>query len=79
MPGTTSLDDRIPDSAVEKYLDRIGLEGPLQPDYRTMALLQQAHLGSVPFENLSIHLGEPIVLTAPALEVRGTTARCDGP
>jgi N-hydroxyarylamine O-acetyltransferase len=67
LPEIADLSDRIADSAVANYLDRIGLEGPLQSDFRTLARLQQAHLDAVPFENLSIHLGEPIDLTLDAL------------
>jgi N-hydroxyarylamine O-acetyltransferase len=67
LPDTAHADDRIADGATEKYLDRIGLAGPLQVDYGTLVLLQQAHLDAVPFENLSIHLDEPIVLTVDAL------------
>lgn len=67
MSETVNVSDRIADGAVDEYLDRIGLTGPLEPDHRTLALLQQAHLDAVPFENLSIHLGEPIVLTVDAL------------
>lgn len=67
MPQIADLSDRIADDAVTNYLGRIGVAGPLQSDFRTLALLQQAHLDAVPFENLSIHLGEPIVLTLDAL------------
>jgi N-hydroxyarylamine O-acetyltransferase len=67
LPETAHADDRIADGAIEKYLDRIGLAVPLDADVRTLALLQQAHLDAVPFENLSIHLDEPIVLTVDAL------------
>ena len=67
LSETVNVSDRIADGAVDEYLDRIGLTGPLEPDHRTLALLQQAHLDAVPFENLSIHLGEPIVLTVDAL------------
>jgi N-hydroxyarylamine O-acetyltransferase len=45
---------------VEDYLARIGLP----PGTHSLSTLQRAHLGSVPFENLSIHLGEPIDLSA---------------
>jgi N-hydroxyarylamine O-acetyltransferase len=47
---------------VEAYLRRIGYAGPLAPGPETLRGLQVAHLLSVPFENLSIHAGEPIVL-----------------
>ena len=52
---------------VAAYLKRIGLEGPITADIETLRILQRAHLGTVPFENLSIHLGEPIVLDEQAL------------
>jgi N-hydroxyarylamine O-acetyltransferase len=47
---------------VQAYLQRINYAGPLAPTVETLRLLQLAHLLAVPFENLSIHSGEPIVL-----------------
>jgi N-hydroxyarylamine O-acetyltransferase len=44
------------------YLDRIGYRGPLDPSAVTLRNLHRAHLLAVPFENLDIHLGRPIVL-----------------
>ncbi|MEV7968665.1 arylamine N-acetyltransferase [Sphaerisporangium sp. NPDC088356] len=55
------------DSAVDAYLARIGAARPDRPDAEALRRLQHAHLLSVPFENLSIHLGEPIVLDGPSL------------
>jgi len=49
------------------YLDRIGYRGPLSPSPETLRSLQIAHLQAVPFENLSIHAGQPIVLDVEAL------------
>src|SRR5215207_9436793 len=49
------------------YLKRIDYRGPLAPTAATLRRLQVAHLLSVPFENLSIHAGEPIVLDEDAL------------
>ncbi|TDV50967.1 arylamine N-acetyltransferase family protein [Actinophytocola oryzae] len=54
------------DTAV-RYLDRISAPEPRQPDLATLRELQRRHLETVPFENLSIHLGEPILLTEDAL------------
>ena len=51
----------------EAYLQRIEYRGPLQPSAATLKQLQLAHLLAVPFENLSIHRGEPIVLQDTAL------------
>lgn len=50
-----------------EYLDRIQYHGPLAPTADTLRQLQVAHLLTVPFENLSIHAGEPIVLDDDAL------------
>jgi N-hydroxyarylamine O-acetyltransferase len=52
---------------VDAYLDRIGAERPARADTAALGELQERHLRSVPFENLSIHLGEPIVLDEEAL------------
>lgn len=49
------------------YLERIKYAGPSRPTADTLRKLQIAHLMSVPFENLSIHAGEPIVLDDEAL------------
>lgn len=49
------------------YLERIEYEGPLAPTAETLRALQVAHLLAVPFENLSIHAGEPVVLEDEAL------------
>ncbi|MFC6085785.1 arylamine N-acetyltransferase family protein [Sphaerisporangium aureirubrum] len=52
---------------VDAYLARIGAARPASPDEGALRALQLAHLTAVPFENLSIHLGEPIVLKEEAL------------
>jgi N-hydroxyarylamine O-acetyltransferase len=49
------------------YLDRIAYRGPLEPTADTLRQLQLAHLLAVPFENLSIHAREPIILDDAAL------------
>jgi N-hydroxyarylamine O-acetyltransferase len=55
---------------VGAYLDRIGFDGPRPPvpDAATLRALHRAHLLTVPFENLDIHIGRPIVLELAALE-----------
>src|SRR5215212_6141818 len=52
---------------ITAYLDRIQDGGSRDPDAGTLRRLQVAHLLAVPFENLSIHWGEPIVLDDEAL------------
>ncbi len=54
---------------VAAYLARIGVDrtAGMPADVDTLRRLQLAHLRAVPFENLSIHLGEEIRLTDEAL------------
>jgi N-hydroxyarylamine O-acetyltransferase len=52
---------------IQAYLDRIGYRGPLTPTAETLRALQVAHLQTVPFENLSIHARQPIVLDDESL------------
>jgi N-hydroxyarylamine O-acetyltransferase len=52
---------------IEAYLKRINYRGPVSLSAETLRALQVAHLLTVPFENLSIHAGEPIVLDDEAL------------
>ncbi|MFE0043057.1 arylamine N-acetyltransferase family protein [Streptomyces albireticuli] len=52
---------------VDAYLRRIGATRPAAPDEAALRELQLRHLRAVPFENLSIHRGEEIVLDGEAL------------
>ena len=52
---------------VDAYLDRINYQGSREVNPETLRALQVAHLMCVPFENLSIHAGESIVLDEDAL------------
>lgn len=49
------------------YLQRINYQGPLETTLETLRQLQIAHLLTVPFENLTIHAGQPIILEEGAL------------
>jgi N-hydroxyarylamine O-acetyltransferase len=55
------------DQTARRYLERIGAPVPGEPTAEALRELQLKHLRAVPFENLSIHLGEPIVLDEAAL------------
>ena len=57
MPAQT-----LTDLQSSRYLERIGLHSPVNPDAASLRALQLAHLGMVPFENLDIHFGEPLSL-----------------
>ena len=47
---------------VEAYLRRIEYDGPRDPSAESLRSLHRQHLFTVPFENLDIPLGTPIVL-----------------
>ncbi len=50
-----------------EYLKRISYQGSLEPTLQTLQDLHHAHLLAVPFENLSIHWKQPILLQEEAL------------
>ncbi|MDI9884172.1 arylamine N-acetyltransferase [Streptomyces sp. HNM0645] len=62
----------------DAYLRRIGAERPDRADRDALRELQQRHLRSVPFENLSIHLGENVVLEDKPLLDKVVGARRGG-
>src|SRR5215208_4215964 len=63
---------------VDAYLRRINYRGSLAPTAETLRALQVAHLLAVPFENLSIHAGKPIVLEEDALFTKIVEGRRGG-
>jgi N-hydroxyarylamine O-acetyltransferase len=63
---------------VDAYLERINYNGSREVNAETLRALQVAHLMSVPFENLSIHAGEPIVLNEDALYTKIVDQRRGG-
>jgi N-hydroxyarylamine O-acetyltransferase len=52
----------VDDQTAAAYLRRIGASRPVSADAAALRALHQAHQMTVPFENLSIHLGERISL-----------------
>ncbi|MFJ9347377.1 arylamine N-acetyltransferase [Streptomyces sp. NPDC101237] len=58
----------------DAYLRRLGAARPARPTAETLHDLHLRHLRTVPFENLSIHLGEEIVLTPERLLDKVTSA-----
>lgn len=63
---------------IQAYLQRINYHGSLTPTAEILRELQVAHLLAVPFENLSIHSGEPIVLEDEALFEKVVSRRRGG-
>jgi hypothetical protein len=61
------------------YLARLGVaRDQVTTDLPDLTLLTERHLRTIPFENLSIHLGEPIVLDIDALVDKLTVGRRGG-
>ncbi|MCZ4603415.1 arylamine N-acetyltransferase [Streptomyces sp. Lzd4kr] len=63
---------------VDAYLRRLGVEHPAWPTVDVLRELQLRHLQTVPFENLSVHLGEEIVLEEKRLLDKVVGARRGG-
>jgi N-hydroxyarylamine O-acetyltransferase len=68
----------LTDDIFAAYLARAGLPWPLVLDAGALRDLHRAHLMAVPFENLSIHLGEPISLDEADLMDKIVTRRRGG-
>ncbi|MGW3683580.1 arylamine N-acetyltransferase family protein [Streptomyces prasinus] len=67
-PDAGTPADAGPDaSAVDAYLRRLGVERPARPTADALRELHLRHLRTVPFENLSVHLGEEITLDGKRL------------
>lgn len=57
----------LSNSQVSAYLARLDVPRAATPSLATLTTLHRAHLQHVPFENLDIHLGRPIVLQEASL------------
>ncbi|MEU0003348.1 arylamine N-acetyltransferase [Streptomyces sp. NPDC006314] len=63
---------------VDAYLLRLGAARPQRPSSEALRELHLRHLRTVPFENLSVHLGEEIVLEEKRLLDKVTGTRRGG-
>ena len=63
---------------LDAYLTRIGFEGEQPPTPDTLARLHRAHALTIPFENLDILLGRPILLDLPSLQAKLVDGRRGG-
>lgn len=54
------------DGRFRRYLARIGVEGAVHPTGAELRRLHRAHLQTVPFENIDVRRGTPIVLDEAA-------------
>jgi N-hydroxyarylamine O-acetyltransferase len=63
---------------LDSYLARIGHAGPLKTDEATLIALHEAHVGTIPFENLDVLLRQPIRLDLPSVQAKLVHGRRGG-
>ncbi len=67
-----------PELSVQAYLERINYKGSTDISLETLSALQEAHLSSVPYENLDILAGKINSLAPEALYDRIVVKRRGG-
>jgi N-hydroxyarylamine O-acetyltransferase len=65
---------RVADDVIERYFARVGLDG----SDSSLAVLQRAHVRSIPFENLDVRLGREIRLDIDSLVAKLVDRRRGG-
>jgi N-hydroxyarylamine O-acetyltransferase len=55
------------DFDLDAYLVRIGYDGPREPTLAVLSALQARQVDTIPFENMTPLLGQPVVLDLPSL------------
>lgn len=55
---------------IAEYFARIGYAGVGSPDLRTLRAINALHVATIPFENFSPFLGQPVPLDTPSLEAK---------
>ncbi|NTW03769.1 MAG: arylamine N-acetyltransferase [Oscillochloris sp.] len=63
---------------LESYLERIGYTGPVRPDFKTLCAIHRAHLLTITYENLDIHLGRQLTLDLPQIFAKLVDGRRGG-
>ncbi|MFI0355191.1 arylamine N-acetyltransferase [Actinomadura sp. 9N407] len=53
---------------LDAYLERIGYDGDRSPTLETLRALHRAHVTAIPFENLEVVLGRPVLLGVEAVQ-----------
>ncbi len=62
----------------QSYLERIGWRGVLGPDFASLAALLRRHMLTIPFENLDVLLGRPVLLDIESLQAKLVAGRRGG-
>jgi N-hydroxyarylamine O-acetyltransferase len=76
--GATATEWEVERLDVDAYLARLGLEAAPPPTPRGLRSLHRQHAAVIPFENLDILLGRPILLDLGAIQDKLVTRRRGG-
>jgi N-hydroxyarylamine O-acetyltransferase len=63
---------------LDKYLERIGFDGVVRPDYATLEVLHTAHADAIPFEGLDSFLRRPVKLDLESVQAKLIGSRRGG-
>jgi N-hydroxyarylamine O-acetyltransferase len=63
---------------LDRYLARIGLDGPLEPGLETLAAIHAAHVHAIPFEGIDPLLGRPVRLDLETVQAKLVDSRRGG-
>ncbi len=63
---------------LDAYVARIGYAGARTPTLETLRAISCAHVSRIPFENVDVLLGRPILLELEAIEAKLVHARRGG-
>lgn len=63
---------------LDRYLARIGFDGPVAPDLATLTAIHAAHVNALPFEGLNPLLGLPVKLDMASLQQKLIDGRRGG-
>lgn len=58
------------DANLPAYFERIGFAGSIAPNLQTLQALHELHPATIPFENLSPLIGEPVLLDKASVEAK---------
>ena len=61
-----------------EYLERIGISGPVRPDFATLAAIHAAHVEAIPFEGLDPFLGRQVRVDLPGIQDKLLASRRGG-
>lgn len=64
------MDDATASFDLDAYLGRIGYHGPLAPTLTTLRSLHVLHPDAIPFEDISIFMGDPVPLDLAAIQAK---------